>query len=42
MYSDLIEDGYAYGVLQDYVKKFTCLPDTYDVKNSGAMFFMSS
>ncbi len=42
MYDDLIEDGYAYGVLQDYVKKFTCLPDTYDVKNSGAMFFMSS
>ena len=42
MYSDLFDSDYPYSVLKDYVKKYTCLPDSYDVKNGGAFFFMGS
>jgi len=42
MYQDLFDEDYAYGILEDYVKNYTCLPDTYDVRNGGALFIMSS
>ena len=42
MYPDLFENGFGYGILNEYIQKYTCLPSGYDARTSGTFFFMSS
>lgn len=42
IYSDIFGTDYGYDCLSEYVKDYTCLPDTYDVKSGSYLFCKGS
>ena len=42
MYPELFESGFGFDTLDQYIKNFTCLPDTYNVKDPSKFFIMHS